>query len=441
MKAPTHGRSVAAAPSDPRQIQLGLRANWPQFALLVLVNAFVGGMVGLERAVVPLLAERDFHLASKAVILSFIISFGVVKALANLFAGRMSDRLGRKGILIAGWLVGLPAPLLVMLAPSWEWVVFANVLLGINQGLCWSTTVIMKIDLVGPARRGLAMGLNEAAGYIAMSLAALASGYLAAAYALRPQPFYLGVVFALAGLILSVFFVRETHGHARHESTLLNGTAAPAPNKLSFAQILLLTSWKDRALFAASQAGMVNNLNDGLAWGLFPLFFAAAGLTVAQIGLLAAIYLGMWGIAQLGTGALSDRLGRKGLIVAGMWVQAIGIGLVVLTQGFRPWAGAMALLGLGTAMVYPTLLAAVSDVAHPDWRASAVGVYRLWRDGGYALGALLAGVLADLLGVPWAIAAIALLTFASGVVVLIRMYETLPAKRVGTSPIVRSESG
>jgi MFS family permease len=418
--------------------QLGLRANWPQFTLLVLVNAFVGGMVGLERAVVPLLAERDFHLASKAVILSFIISFGVVKALANLFAGRMSDRLGRKGILVAGWLIGLPAPFLVMFAPTWEWVVFANVLLGINQGLCWSTTVIMKIDLVGPAQRGLAMGLNEAAGYVAVSLAALVSGYLAAAYALRPQPFYLGVAFALAGLILSVFFVRETQGHARHESTLLNGTTAPAANQPSFAQILLLTSWKDRALFSASQAGMVNNLNDGLAWGLFPLFFAAAGLTVAQIGLLAAIYPGVWGLAQLATGALSDRLGRKGLIVGGMWVQAVGIGLVVLMQGFWPWAGAMVLLGLGTALVYPTLLAAVSDVAHPAWRASAVGVYRLWRDGGYALGALLAGVLADLLGVSWAIAGIALLTFASGVVVLVRMYETLPVKRGGMSPVMQA---
>jgi MFS family permease len=419
-------------------LQLGLQANWAQFTLLVLVNAFVGGMVGLERAIVPLLAEREFHLASKAVILSFIISFGIVKALANLFAGRMSDRLGRKSILIAGWLVGLPAPFLVMFAPTWEWVVFANVLLGINQGLCWSTTIIMKIDLVGPARRGLAMGLNEAAGYVALSLAALASGYLAAAYALRPQPFYLGVAFALAGLALSVFFVRETHGHARHEARLRNSAAAPAANQPSFAQILLLTSWKDRALFAASQAGMVNNLNDGLAWGLFPLFFAAAGLTIPQIGVLAAIYPGVQGIGQLATGALSDRLGRKGLIVAGMWVQAIGIGLVVLTQGFAPWAGAMVLLGLGTAMVYPTLLAAISDVAHPDWRASAVGVYRLWRDGGYALGALLAGMLADLLGVAWAIAAIALLTFASGVVVLIRMYETLPARRAGANSVVRS---
>ena len=436
----SHDLSTTAGPLDQPHIQLGLRANWRQFTLLVLVNAFVGGMVGLERAVVPLLAERDFHLVSKAVILSFIISFGIVKALANLFAGRMSDRIGRKGILVAGWLIGLPAPFLVMFAPSWEWVVFANVLLGINQGLCWSTTVIMKIDLIGPARRGLAMGLNEAAGYIALSLAALASGYLAAAYALRPQPFYLGVAFALAGLILSVFFVRETHGHARHEATLLNGTAARAADQPSFAQILLLTSWKDRALFASSQAGMVNNLNDGLAWGLFPLFFAAAGLTIAQIGVLAAIYPGVWGIAQLGTGALSDRLGRKGLIVAGMWIQAVGILLVLLMTGFLPWAIAMVLLGLGTALVYPTLLAAVSDVAHPDWRASAVGVYRLWRDGGYALGALLAGVLADLLGVPWAIAAIALLTFASGVVVLIRMYETLPAKRVSMNPVVPAVS-
>jgi len=435
--SPNLSSTAPARLAQPKP-QLGLRANWPQFTLLVLVNAFVGGMVGLERAVVPLLAERDFHLASKAVILSFIISFGVVKALANLFAGRMSDRLGRKSILIAGWLFGLPAPFLVMFAPTWEWVVFANVLLGINQGLCWSTTVIMKIDLVGPARRGLAMGLNEAAGYVALSLAALASGYLAAAYALRPQPFYLGVAFALAGLILSMFFVRETHGHARHESTLLSGTVVPAADQPSFVQILLLTSWKDRALFASSQAGMVNNLNDGLAWGLFPLFFAAAGLTVPQIGLLAAIYPGVQGLGQLATGALSDRLGRKGLIVAGMWVQAVGIGLVVLTQGFLPWAGAMVLLGLGTALVYPTLLAAVSDVAHPAWRASAVGVYRLWRDGGYALGALLAGVLADLLGVSWAIAGIALLTFASGVVVLVRMYETLPAKRGGMNPVMQA---
>jgi MFS family permease len=413
-------------------VRLGLRANSQQFWLLVLINAFVGAMVGLERAIVPLLAADDFGQTSRTVILSFIVSFGIVKALANLFAGRMSDRIGRKRILVAGWLVGLPVPFLVILAPAWEWVVFANVLLGINQGLCWSTTIIMKIDLVGPARRGLAMGLNEFAGYVALSLAALASGYLAATYALRPQPFYLGIAFAVAGLLLSVLFVRESHGHAQHEAQLV-GRAADT-RQPSFAHILLLTSWKDRALFASSQAGMVNNLNDGMAWGLFPLYFAAAGLSLEQVGILAAIYPGVQGVMQLGTGALSDRLGRKGMIVAGMWVQAAGILLILLTFGFAPWAGGMVLLGLGTALVYPTLLAAISDVVHPDWRASAVGVYRLWRDGGYAVGALLAGILADLLGVSWAIAAIAGLTFASGVIVLGRMYETLPAKRASVVP-------
>jgi MFS family permease len=418
---------------DKMSPRLGLRANWQQFTLLVVVNAFVGGMVGLERAVIPLLSAHDFGLASWTAILSFIVSFGIVKALANLLAGRLSDRIGRKQILIAGWLVGLPVPFLVMLAPSWGWVVFANMLLGANQGLCWSTTVIMKIDLVGPARRGLAMGLNEAAGYLAVSLAALAAGYLAAVYALRPEPFYLGVAFALAGLLLSLLFVQESYGHAKHEARLLgsaekDGTAGPR-ERPSFVQILLLTSWKERALFAASQAGLVNNLNDGMAWGLFPLFFAAAGLSIEQISLLAAVYPGVWGSAQLATGALSDRIGRKGLIVAGMWTQAVGIFLLLLTRGFLPWLMAMVLLGLGTALVYPTLLAAVSDVAHPDLRASAVGVYRLWRDGGYAIGALLAGVLADLLGVPWAIGVIGGLTLVSGVVVLIRMYETLPVRR------------
>ncbi|MBI4497116.1 MAG: MFS transporter [Chloroflexi bacterium] len=413
---------------------LGLWANWQQFALLVVVNAFVGGMVGLERAVLPLLAEQDFGLASTSAILSFILSFGVVKALSNLAAGRMADRFGRKRVLVAGWLVGLPVPLLIMLAPSWSWVVCANVLLGVNQGLCWSTTVIMKIDLVGPDRRGLAMGLNEFAGYLAVSLAALAAGSLAASYALRPQPFLLGVAFALAGLVLSLCFVQETHGHARAEAAQRTkeaglGEASPALRPQSFLQVLLLTSWKDRALFSASQAGMVNNLNDGMAWGLFPLFFAAAGVEIAQIGLLAAIYPGVWGIAQLVTGALSDRLGRKRLIVAGMWVQAAAILLVSLTEGVLPWSVAMACLGLGTAMVYPTLLAAVSDVADPAWRASAVGVYRLWRDGGYALGAVLAGALADSLGLAAAIAAIGGLTFLSGTVAAIRMYETVPARK------------
>jgi MFS family permease len=409
-----------------RTIQLGLRANWHQFTLLVVINGFVGGMVGLERAVLPLLADQEFLIASRTAILSFIVSFGLVKALANLFAGRMSDRIGRQRILVAGWLFGLPVPLLIMFAPSWSWIVAANVLLGINQGLCWSTTVIMKIDLVGPARRGLAMGLNECAGYGFFALATLASGYLAATYALRPQPFLLGVAFAVAGLVLSVLFVRESQDHARVEARQLTQTTAP---QASFAHIFALVSWKDRALSATSQAGLVNNLNDALAWGLFPLLFAASGVGIEQIALLAAVYPAVWGIAQLGTGALSDRWGRKGMIVAGMWLQALGILLVVIGSGIAFWAGAMVLLGLGTALVYPTLLAAVSDVAHPEWRASAVGVYRLWRDGGYAVGGLLAGVLADTLGLPFAVTAVAALTFASGVVVLARMYETLPTRR------------
>jgi MFS family permease len=428
-------------------VQLGLGANWQQFTLLVIINAFVGGMVGLERSIVPLLGQRVFGLASTTAVLSFIVSFGVVKALANLFAGRLSDRIGRKGVLVAGWLVGLPVPLLIIFAPSWGWVVFANVLLGINQGLCWSTTVIMKIDLVGPARRGLAMGLNEAAGYGAVSLAAIAAGYLAATYALRPQPFMLGIGFALAGLLLSLFFVRESHGHARHEAAMLAspaGQAAASAHQThppeqraappSFKDIFLFTSWKNRTLFGVSQAGLVNNLNDGLAWGVFPLFFAAGGLSIGQIGLLAGIYPGVWGVAQLLTGALSDRLGRKGMIVGGMLLQGMAIGLLPLVHGFAWWGVAMVLLGLGTALVYPTLLAAISDVAHPEWRASAVGVYRLWRDSGYAIGALLAGVLADLFGVSWAIGVIAGVTFLSGVVAQKVMAETLPRKRIEKIP-------
>ncbi|GIK38986.1 MAG: MFS transporter [Anaerolineae bacterium] len=421
-------------------VRLGLRANWEQFSLLVIVNAFVGAMVGLERSVLPLIAEADFGLVAKSVTLSFLVSFGVVKALANLFAGRLSDRVGRKRILIAGWLAGLPVPFLIIFAPSWGWVVFANVLLGINQGLCWSTTVIMKIDLVGPKQRGLAMGLNESAGYVAVSLSALMTGYLAAAYGLRPVPFYPGIAFALLGLVLSIFFVRETHAHARHEAKLSQVPSVPTNPlsssvkqgtkgaDLSFAQILLLTSWKDRALFAASQAGLVNNLNDGLVWGLVPIFLAGAGLPLEQVGIIAAIYPAVWGLGQLVTGALSDRWGRKWLIAVGMWVQAIGIALFVIGYAFWAWFAGAVLLGLGTALVYPTLLAAISDVAHPEWRASAVGVYRLWRDGGYAVGALMAGLLADAFGIPIAIAAIGGLTFLSGVIVAGVMYETLPKR-------------
>jgi len=425
-KADARITSTPISPADP--IRLGLLANWQQFTLLVIVNAFVGAMVGLERTVVPLIAQADFGLTSKSLTLSFIVSFGIVKALANLFAGRLSDRIGRKQILVAGWLFALPVPFLIIFAPSWGWIVLANLLLGVNQGLCWSTTVIMKIDLVGPKQRGFAMGLNEFAGYLALSLSALATGYLAATYGLRPVPFLPGIVFALSGLILSIFFVHETHAHAKQEaqasvshSDLLLSSSGQKP---SFREIFWLTSWKNRNLFSVSQAGMVNNMNDGMVWGLVPILLIGAGLPIERIALIAAVYPGVWSVSQLITGALSDRWGRKWMIVAGMWVQSIGIALFVIANGFWMWLVGSVLLGIGTALVYPTLLAAVSDVAHPSWRASAVGVYRLWRDLGYAVGALTAGLLADAFGGLVAIAVIGALTFISGAIVATVMHET-----------------
>src|SRR5712692_8314599 len=417
----------------PSIMQLGLRANWQQFTLLVIVNAFVGGMVGLERSIVPLLGQRVFGLASTTAVLSFIVSFGVVKALANLFAGRLSDRIGRKGVLVVGWLVGLPVPFLIIFAPSWGWVVFANVLLGINQGLCWSTTVIMKIDLAGPARRGLAMGLNEAAGYGAVAATALATGYLAAAHGLRPAPFLLGAACIALGLGLSAAAVRETRSHARHEAAAHVAAADHLGGQLTTGQVARLTSFSEPALSAACQAGLVNNLNDGVAWGLFPILFARHGLTVSQIGILAALYPAVWGAGQLATGALSDRIGRKWLIAAGMLVQAAAISLTALGTTFTMRAVAAVLLGAGTAMVYPTLLAAIGDVAHPAWRARSVGVYRLWRDGGFAVGALIAGIVADAFGILAAIWVVAALTAASGLIVAIRMYETRPVRQAAAS--------
>jgi MFS family permease len=408
-------------------VVLGLRANWRQFWLLVLVNAFVGAMVGMERTVLPLLAQAEFGLASKSAVLSFIATFGVVKALTNFFAGRLGDLCGRKRVLLAGWLVGLPVPFLVIWAPDWSWIVAANVLLGLSQGRAWSMTVIMKMDLAGPERRGLAMGLNESAGYLSVGLAALGTGYLAHAYGLRPEPFYLGIACAAAGLALSLVFVRETHDHAALEAQDFPSHANVAGHRanLSAREIFARATWRDPALSSASQAGMVNNLNDGLAWGLFPLFFAAAGLDVAQIGILSFTYPAVWGLLQLWTGALSDRWGRKRLIAGGMLVQSGALTGIALVRGFWPWVGMAVLLGAGTAMVYPTLLAAVGDVAHPRSRASAVGVYRLWRDSGYVLGALLAGALADLFGMAWSIGTVALLTFVSGLLVIVRMPETL----------------
>ncbi|HEU5085187.1 MAG TPA: MFS transporter [Acidimicrobiales bacterium] len=431
-------RTTAAAPAtgepaDGRpgagNLRLGLRANLAQFSLLVAVNALVGGMLGQERTVLPLLATDEFGLTAFTATLTYIAAFGVVKAATNFFAGTLSDRYGRKPVLVAGWLIGLPVPLLIIWAPSWGWVVFANVLLGVNQGLAWSTTVIMKIDLAGPAKRGTAMGINEAAGYLAVAVTALLTGMIAQEWSLRPEPFFLGLAYAALGLGLSTAFVRETRGHAHLEAANHVARHDDLHDALTTREVFTLTSFRDRALSSASQAGLVNNLNDGLAWGLFPLHFAAAGLSVGRIGVLAAIYPAVWGLGQLVTGALSDRIGRKWLIAGGMCAQAVAIALVAVVDGFWPWVAAVAMLGAGTAMVYPTLLAAIGDVAHPRWRASSVGIYRLWRDSGFAVGAILAGVVADAVDVEGAIWVVAALTAVSGLVVAVRMYETHDATR------------
>jgi len=411
--------------------RLGIRENLGPFALLVLVNAFVGAMIGLERAILPALAEDVYGLAAKSAVLSFIVVFGLTKAATNYVAGRLSDAVGRKAVLVGGWLVAVPVPFLLMWAPTWGWVVATNALLGISQGLTWSTTVIMKIDLAGPKQRGLAMGLNEFAGYLAVGASALATGYVASRFGLGPAPFALGVGFVALGTLLSVLFVRETQGHVAVEAA---GTVDPG---LSQREVFARTSLGDPDLSSVSQAGFVNNLNDGMAWGLFPLVFAAAGMSLAQIGWLAAIYPTVWGVGQLVTGAASDRYGRKPFIVAGMGVQAVGIALVATGASFAHFAVASALLGAGTAMVYPTLLAAIGDLAHPSWRASAVGVYRLWRDAGYAGGALLAGIIADAYGLTAAVWAVAALTLASGVVVAVRMGRV----SLATAPAPRSPAG
>jgi len=398
---------------------LGLRANIRQFALLVAVSALVGGMIGQERTVLPLLAQDTFELTGFVSAMTFVVAFGITKAFTNLAAGALADRFGRKPVLVAGWLIGLPVPVLIILAPSWSWIVAANVLLGVNQGLTWSMTVVMKIDLVGPVRRGLATGLNEAAGYGAVAFTALATGWIAAEYGLRPGPFLLGLAYAILGLGASVLFVKETRGYVEHEQALVERPAAPP-----WHEVFWRTTLRDRSLSAASQAGLVNNLNDGMAWGLLPLYYAAAGLSIGEIGILAAVYPAIWAIVQIGTGGLSDRIGRKPLIVAGMLVQAGAIAVIAAGSTFTVWLVAAALLGLGTAMVYPTLLAAIADVADPAWRSSAIGVYRWWRDLGFAIGALVAGVVADGLGMSAAITTVAAITVGSGLIVLVRMRET-----------------
>jgi MFS family permease len=407
--------------------RLGLHENIGQFVLLVVVNAFVGAIVGMERTILPPLAEREFQVTGVTAMLSFIAVFGLTKAITNYAAGRFADRVGRKPLLMWGWALAAPVPVLLIWAPSWPWVLAANALLGVSQGLAWSMTVVMKIDLVGPARRGLATGLNECAGYVALAAAAYATGWIASRTGLRPEPFYLGVAFVIAGVLLS-FFVRETWGHSALEARTNRQReamrlGAPTP---SSREIFWRTTLTDRSLSSVSQAGFVNNLNDGMTWGLFPLLFAATGMDLATTGLLVAIYPATWGLAQLATGALSDRVGRKWLIVSGMWMQAVSIAAITMAHTFGGFATAALLLGIGTAMVYPTFIAVIGDVAHPDWRATALGAYRFWRDTGYVAGALVAGAAADAFGLPLAIQFVAVLTFLSGVVVATRMSETRP---------------
>jgi MFS family permease len=418
---------------NSKPIQLGLRPNLNQFLILVLVNAFVGAMVGLEQTVVPLIGRDEFGIESNALIVSFIASFGVVKAILNLFAGSMSDQWGRKRLLVLGWLFGLPVPFILLLAPDWNWIIFANVLLGINQGLAWSMTVNMKVDLVGRKRRGLALGLNEFAGYVAVALVGFVTGYLAASYGLKPYPFYLGIAFALLGLLISFFVVKDTRKftlleireqeEARKDEAK-NEQYTQSETK-SFTQVFSITSWKNRSLLSASQAGLVNNLVFGVTWGLFTIYFASMEFGVNDIAFLKAIHPGIWGVLQLVTGTLSDRVGRKILIYPGMIIQGIGVWVVLLSaNSFIGIIIGMSLLGVGTAFVYPTLLAAISDIAHPNWRATSLGVYRFWRDLGFVFGAIGIGFIADLTSISTAIQIVAWIAIGSGIFVFVGMRET-----------------
>ncbi|GGE28606.1 MFS transporter [Sphingobacterium cellulitidis] len=409
------------------QIRLGLKENWQQFSLLILVNMMVGGMVGLERTVVPLLGTEIFKIQSDVVIFSFIIAFGLVKAITNLISGVLADKYTRKQVLIWGWLIGLPVPFILAFGPSWNWILFANILLGVSQGFAWSMTVNMKIDLVGKKSRGLAMGLNEAAGYGAVGLTALLTGYLASQYGLRPEPFYIGIAYTLIGLILSIFVIKDTRQfallEAKQNPVSESGETFHKPN---LGWVFKETSFKNKNLFSVSQAGLINNLNDGMSWGVFPLLFMSMGVGLEGIGWIKAIYPVVWGLGQIVTGPLADKWGRKPLIVWGMFVQVLGHLLIGL-EIFEPLTSGILgsiFLGIGTAMVYPALLAAVSDAAHPSWRASSLGVYRFWRDMGYAIGALMAGIVGNLLGLMWAVHIAGFITLLSGILVWVRMKET-----------------
>jgi len=418
----------SGGPDKP--IRLGLRPNLSQFLILVLVNAFVGSMIGLEQTVVPLIGANEYGIQSNALIVSFIASFGLVKAILNLFAGKISDKWGRKNVLILGWLFGIPVPIILLLAPDWNWVIVANVFLGINQGLAWSMTVNMKIDLVGKEKRGFALGFNEFSGYFAVAVVGFVTGYLATIYGLKPYPFYLGIVFAIAGFLISSLIVKDTKKFTlleiENQDSLIpeNKDKDEAKGDWSFSHVFVQTSWKNRSLFAISQAGLVNNLIFGVSWGLFTIYFSSFALNTNDIGLLKALHPGLWGILQLVTGLLSDKVGRKILIFPGMFIQSIGIWIILYSQAFPGWVTGMSLLGVGTALVYPSLLAAISDIAHPNWRATSLGVYRFWRDIGFVFGAVGIGFISDLFNMFTAIQVVAWIGLASGIVVFFLMKET-----------------
>ncbi len=396
-----------------KEVQLGLKENWQQFTLLVIVNAFVGGMVGLERSVLPALAEDEFGLALKSTILSFIVVFGITKAITNYYTGTLANKLGRKKLLIIGWLVGLPIPFILMYAPNWNWIIFANVLLGVNQGLAWSSTVVMKIDLVGDKQRGLAMGINESAGYIAVAITAFFTGWVANQYGLRPYPFYIGIFLVVLGLLVSILFIKDTHHHVAKETS--------SNNIPRLKNIFWDTTWNDKTLGSVSQAGLINNLNDGMVWGIFPLLLIAKNFSIKDIGILVAIYPAVWGIGQLFTGKMADKYPKKQLLFLGMLLQAITLLLFPLAGNFLQFALLSAVLGWGTALVYPTFLATIAENTNPVDRAESIGIFRLWRDLGYAIGAILTGVLADSFGMNNSIVFIGLLTLLSALIIQVRM--------------------
>jgi MFS family permease len=395
------------------EIQLGLKENWKQFTLLVIVNGFVGGMVGLERSILPQIAENEFAIAAKTAILSFIVVFGIVKAVTNYYTGALANKFGRKNLLVAGWIIGIPIPFMLMFAPSWGWIIGANVLLGINQGLTWSSTVVMKIDLVGEKQRGFAMGLNEFAGYIAVALVAFLTGWIASEYGIRPYPFYTGVVLVIFGLLTSIFLVKDTQHHVAKET--VSNTIPKLKN------IFWDTTWKDKNLGSVTQAGLINNLNDGMAWGIFPILLATKGFTIEEIGIVTAIYPAIWGIGQLFTGKMADKFCKKDMLYAGMLLQAIALIVLVWANTLLHYVILSSILGWGTAMVYPTFLATVAENTNPQDRAKSIGIFRLWRDLGYAIGAILTGIIADLISINAAILFIGLLTFVSALIIRYRM--------------------